>query len=150
MKIATRIGMALFLAMAMGACGGDDDNPPAPDAPPGAADAGPDASAGATVSASAAPDTLMADEVTMVTITVTNFTLEAPGGANADGHGHYHIYLDNETGANYLVADFVSPVAVTIPAGTAAGAHTLRVALHNNDHSPVAPAVETTVNITIQ
>lgn len=146
MKILTRSMMALFLAMA--ACGGGDDDMPMFDAPPG----NPDASTAPGVSATAAPDTLAADEMTTLTITTTNFILDpaAVGMANEAGHGHYHVYLDNETGANYLAADAAATVMVTIPAGTTAGPHTLKVQLFENDHTPLSPEVSAVVNITIQ
>ena len=102
----------------------------------------------ATVSATLNPTTVSPPEDIAVTITVTNFTLEAPSASNVTGHGHYHIYLDSETGSNYLAADSVSPVTVNIAGSVSAGSHSLRVALHNNDHSPVAPAVETVVPFT--
>jgi hypothetical protein len=76
-------------------------------------------------------------------VAVQNFVLEEPTGQpNQDGHGHYHIYLDDATGINYLITDFTATADVKIPVATASGAHTLRVELANNDHSPVAGGVE--------
>ena len=36
------------------------------------------------------------------------------GQPNASGHGHYHVYLDNATGGNYLVEDAAANVQVTM------------------------------------
>jgi hypothetical protein len=128
---------------------GDDGGTPAIDVSAPPIDSGGGA---ATVEATANPETVAAGAVTVVTVTVTNFTLVDPAAMppNMAGEGHYHIYLDNETGGNYLNVGFDGTEDVTIPVGTTAGAHTLRVALHNNDHTAVTPAVEDVVNITVQ
>ncbi len=83
------------------------------------------------------------DEITL-TISVTEFRLAADsiGGANRDGVGHYRIYLDDASGDDYLVARAEPVTKVTIPADINDGSHDLRVVLHNNDKSPVQPAVE--------
>jgi hypothetical protein len=101
------------------------------------------------VHATANPTTLHAGASTQMTITADNFVLQAPGGANQAGHGHYHVYLDGATGGDYLVADSAGSVAVPIPAATGNGAHVLHVELHNNDHTAVVPQVVADVNITI-
>jgi hypothetical protein len=105
---------------------------------------------GPAVSATADPSTLGAGETTTLTITTTDFTLVAPGGANVDGQGHYHVYLDDASGADYLAADFTPTVDVDIPGGTDPGPHTLEVTLSNNDHSPLSPPVMDIVDIMIQ
>src|SRR5262245_42369048 len=76
-----------------------------------------------TVEWSVTPDTMKAGATIQATVTVTNFVLEPPGGPLEDGHGHFHIYLDNATGTSYLVADQVPMVDVEIPAETSAGPH---------------------------
>lgn len=147
MKIVTRVALALFLGISMAACGGGDDGGN-PDAPP----AGPDANTAPSVAATPDVTTVAAGGDVVLTITATNFTLVdfSTAPPNAPGEGHYHVYLDNETGANYLAADFMGTTTVTIPAATAAGAHTLKVQLFENDHMPLAPEVSTVVNITVQ
>jgi len=86
------------------------------------------------------------DEITL-TISVTEFRLAADsiGAANQDGVGHYRIYLDDASGDDYLVARAEPVTKVTIPADINDGSHDLRVVLHNNDKSPVQPAVEGSV-----
>ena len=150
MRTAKILMMALFVA-SVAACGGDDDSTAAD-----AAAGNPDGSGGGavTVAAVANPTTLAAGDSTELTLTFTgDFTLTDPGptgGTTVDGQGHYHIYLDNATGGDYLVNDFVNPVTVLIPTGTAAGTHTLHVVLEGNDHMPLTPNVQTDVEITVQ
>jgi hypothetical protein len=132
----------LASGFALAACGGDDE---------GDDDgAEPDASTAPSVSATAANTSVVAGSAVNLQIDAENFTLEAPvDQPNADGHGHYHVYLDNATGGDYLAADASASVAVTIPAATSAGAHTLKVQLFNNDHSALSPEVSDTVDITV-
>lgn len=134
------------------ACGNDEYIPPGDDAEPDANTVEPDAPATApTVTATATPTTLAAGDTTTLTITVTNFTLEAPAGQpNAVGVGHYHVYLDAETGPNYLVADSTPTVVVMIPNATTAGPHTLKVQLFENDHTALVPEVFDVIDITVQ
>ena len=86
-----------------------------------------------------------------VSITVKNFKLDASqiGKAPKKGVGHYHIYLDNNSGLKYLAAGVGLKVSVVIPAGTSAGAHTLKVSLRENDHSELSPKVEKILNFTV-
>jgi hypothetical protein len=85
------------------------------------------------------------------TIAVENFVLEAAvGQPNQPGHGHYHIYLDQASGIDYLVSDEVPSVPISIPEGTALGMHTLRISLGENNHLPLNPPVEDFVDITVQ
>jgi hypothetical protein len=103
------------------------------------------------VGASVAPTTLAPGAGATVTIEVNNFILEEPElQPNQDGHGHYHVYLDNRTGTNYLVSGAATPVDVTIPAATPVGSHTLRVSISDNNHAPLLPPVETILDITVQ
>ncbi|MBK06567.1 MAG: hypothetical protein CL920_29465 [Deltaproteobacteria bacterium] len=110
-------------------------------------------SSGSAPSVTATPDktTIAAGDKITLTVTAQNFSIDASqiGKANSPGVGHYHVYLDNETGNNYLYAGADAKAVITIPGTTAAGAHTLRVSLRNNDHSAVSPAVEATVNFTV-
>ena len=75
-----------------------------------------------------------------VKVKVKNFIMdaEALGSAKVLGRGHWHLYLDGEwvgaTAEETAALDRVS-----------SGFHHLRVALANNDHSPVLPPVEDTV-----
>jgi hypothetical protein len=109
------------------------------------------AGAGITVNLTVNPSTVGAGDTTTGTVTVTNFVLEQPSGQpNADGHGHYTIYLDAASGGNYLVRDFAMSTAITIPTGTAPGPHTLTISLRENSSAPLAPPVSDTVAITVQ
>ncbi len=74
----------------------------------------------------------------VVSWTVVGFVLDAVGfgGAPEAGRGHVHVYVDGGT------PSMSTGNALTI-SGLAEGSHTIRVALHNNDHSPVSPAVQT-------
>lgn len=86
------------------------------------------------------------DEITL-TISVTDFVLspDGIGAANQDGVGHYRVYLDNASGDDYLAAGADATARVMIPADISDGSHDLRVVLHNNDKSPLDPAVEGSV-----
>jgi hypothetical protein len=98
-----------------------------------------------------APATVAAGEMITATVVVQGFVLEAPEGqSNEAGHGHFHIYLDDATGTNYLLAGETATVDVRIPANTPAGAHTLRVNLGQNNHAPLVPAVKDVVDIVVQ
>ena len=76
----------------------------------------------------------------VVQVEVKNFIMDADaiGLAKVPGRGHWHLYLDGEwvgaTAEETAMLDRVS-----------AGLHHLRVALANNDHSPVLPPVDDTV-----
>ncbi len=104
----------------------------------------------ASVTMTVDPTTVAAGDDITATVTVTNFVLEAPGGANQEGHGHYHIYLDGASGGQYLIADQEPTTTFTIPANTAPGAHTLRVSVSDNSHVPLSPPVEDIVDITVE
>jgi hypothetical protein len=81
---------------------------------------------------------------TQLTLAISNFTLTNFIGStgNQAGRGHVHVYLDANDNSDYLVADYIERPRVVIPNGTSVGAHTLRVSLRNNDHTPLSPAVE--------
>ena len=78
-----------------------------------------------------------------------NFTLEpiGPSVPNAPDAGHYHVYIDDEDGADYLLVSVELSPVVTIPANVAFGEHVLRVSLRNNDHSPIDPASDAYLEI---
>jgi hypothetical protein len=102
-----------------------------------------------SLTATVSPTTIAAGNFVEVTVTTMNFNLVDPA-ANpqpAAGEGHFHVYI--ETKPDYLVADFVSPAAVRIPADTPAGSHMLTVALANNDHTLVSPSVSQILPITV-
>ncbi len=120
----------------------------------GAGQAGASGTGGAaaepTVHLTIDPTTMKGGDTVTATVDVTHFVLEAPAGQpNQPGHGHYHIYLDQASGGDYLVANQTPSVPVQIPQGTTVGAHTLRVSLGNNDHSPLSPPVEDHVDIMV-
>ena len=79
-----------------------------------------------------------------VRVQVTNFNLApgAIGGANNPGEGHWHILVDGS---------LIQPVGTESVnlAGLALGQHTIKADLHNNDHSPVTPLVESTIHVTV-
>jgi hypothetical protein len=103
-----------------------------------------------TVKMAIDPTTMKPGATVTATVTVTNFILEAPAGQpNQPGHGHYHIYLDDASGINYLVAEQSPSVPVKIPNNTAVGPHKLRCSVSDNSHAPLVPAVEDTVDITV-
>lgn len=68
-----------------------------------------------------------ANKVT-ITLVPSNFQIVQPGQVNIEGQGHFHFYLD---GGQYI------PVAndTYMFENLAAGAHTLRIEMKNNDHS---------------
>jgi len=84
-------------------------------------------------------------------LAVMNFTLQDFNGSPPDGpdRGHYHIYLDNADGADYLVAAFATDPSITIPVGTSPGMHSLRVSLRRNNHDPLMPPRETVLPIRV-
>lgn len=79
-------------------------------------------------------------------VEIDDFTL-APDkveGANAEGEGHYHVWVDGE----YFVAGVA---AVTSVAGLEVGEHELMVSLQNNDHTDLAPVVKSeAVTVTVE
>ena len=86
-------------------------------------------------------------EAVQATVVVTNFILEEPG-PNEAGHGHYHIYLDT-TKSSYLIADQEPTTVFELKAGTTPGAHTIIVSLGQNNHAPLNPPVEDSVEINV-
>lgn len=84
-------------------------------------------------------ETVKSIEVT-VKVKVENFQLKPAGGDVKKGEGHLHYYLD--------LQELRSPKTEVTFANVTAGSHTIRVELHNNDHSMLSPAVIRSVNIT--
>jgi len=90
------------------------------------------------------------DSIT-VSIAVENFVLEEPvGQGNEDGHGHYHIYLDDDVGGDYLIAGAAAENQVDLPRNLSVGAHSLRANLTANDHRPFNPSIEGTADFTVE
>lgn len=79
-------------------------------------------------------------------VDIDDFTL-APDkveGANAEGEGHYHVWVDGE----YFVAGVAEVTSVT---GLTVGEHELMVSLQNNDHTDLVPAVKSeAVTVTVE
>lgn len=63
--------------------------------------------------------------------------------------GHVHIYLDDLMTNPILMQEMATGTA-TIPAGTAAGTHTLIARLHTSDHLIVEPQVTKELTIEVQ
>jgi len=106
--------------------------------------------------------TMAAGNVVPVSFSVSNFLLKAPGTClAADGAcGHVHLKVDgnacNDTAASkpYNNAGFASPINAALAfCPMAAGAHTISLELHNNDHTPVLDPTTSMVisaNVAIQ
>lgn len=138
-----RIAMWLgFLGVLCAGCGDDDDDNK------GTADAGMQAAA---VTAEAMPTTVDCGSAIKLSISTMRFTLDqaAMGAENVAGHGHYHVYFDDATGADYLTAGGSPSVDITLPVDAAAGMHKVHVVLMNNDHTPVTPKVEDVVDVMV-
>ncbi len=130
------------LALSLVACSGEDDGGKAGQAGVGTQSP---ATGGATLSVKADKTHAVQpkDEITL-TISVTDFRLapDSIGTANQDGVGHYRVYLDDASGDDYLAIGAQSIAKVAVPADISDGSHDLRVVLHNNDKSPLQPAVQ--------
>lgn len=69
--------------------------------------------------------------------------------AHGDEMGrHLHAYLDT-TDVNPLAMVTRTTFPITIPAGTAAGAHTIIVRLHDEDHLIIQPEVKASAALTV-
>ncbi len=135
------VSAAVFMLVA---CSGEDDagksgQSAASTAKPTVAAAG----VGVTVKADKTHAVQPNDAITL-TISVTDFRLDADniGAANQDNVGHFRVYLDAASGDDYLAVGADTTAKVIIPADISDGSHDLRVVLHNNDKSPLQPAVE--------
>lgn len=79
-----------------------------------------------------------------VRVEIANFVIdtEAVGKARMPGRGHWHLYLDGE----FIGAETTQETTLEqVPPGP----HHLRVALANNDHSPLSPPAEASVVIDV-
>ena len=126
------------------ACSGEDDTSKSASSTATAPTASV-AAGGASVSVKAdKTHAVQPNDVITLTISVTDFRLAADsiGAANQDGAGHYRVYVDDASGDNYLAVGAEPVAKVTIPADISDGSHDLRVVLHNNDKSPLQPAVQ--------
>jgi hypothetical protein len=104
------------------------------------------------VSATVDPLNIRAGDYFEVSVDLTDFMLDVDnvGGPNRPGYGHFHVYL-NQIGEGYLLThSATSPVDVRMPLSTEAGTHDIIVSLHQNDHSPLSPAVYDTVQVTVE
>ncbi|MBI5514899.1 MAG: hypothetical protein HY909_14080 [Deltaproteobacteria bacterium] len=136
---------ALGLVLAMGAlgagCGGgggtDAGTPTDTGMTMGDVPAGPRVRITSPASGAAFP----VGAATELQVVAENFQLEAfpPVGMMAPGRGHYHVYLDDFDGNDYLFADYTPGSQIVIPPGTTAGMHRLRVSLRQHDHNAIVP-----------
>lgn len=104
-----------------------------------------------TLEATVESNALYAGSQFLVDARVTNFELDQDnyGGDSIEGHGHFHVYLDEISDLSKLKGSGTSPVAVELPKGTTLGDHTLYFTLQHNDHTPVEPPVEVAYPITV-
>ncbi len=137
------------VALMLVACSGEDDGSEAKQADaatqtPAAAAASD--GAGVSVKADKSHAVQPYDEITL-TMSSTDFRLapDSIGAANQDGVGHYRVYLDDASGDDYLALGAEATAKISIPADINDGSHDLRVVLHNNDKSPLQPAVQGSV-----
>lgn len=126
-------GLLISLGVSLAACGGGGDD-------------------AATLTATARSSTVMAGQAVVLDIAIDGLDLVDPDTTPtpADGQGHYHVYLDDAAGADYLVKGITPEVSVTIPAATTAGAHALTVRAVANDHQLLADVVAVTLPITVE
>ncbi|MGA1872051.1 MAG: hypothetical protein ACMUHY_00130 [Thermoplasmatota archaeon] len=77
-------------------------------------------------------------------LSVSDFTLNgsAIGGANVEGEGHWHLFINGQLQGPYAVED----LELT---GLPEGEHLIEVELVNNDHSTLDPQVRASVNIKV-
>ena len=125
---------AIVVAAFLAACGGGGDD------------------AGVTLTATAADSTVVAGESVELTIAVEGLELVDPETATTavDGQGHYHVYLDDAAGSDYLWMGITPTATVEIPVETTAGAHTLRVQAAGNDHVLLEDVAAVTIPITVE
>lgn len=80
-----------------------------------------------------------------LTVQPEGFTLDpaAMGGANVEGRGHWAVLVDG-------VAVAESATTSAALSGLASGERLIRVALENNDHTPVDPPVYTEIRVSVE
>ncbi len=95
--------------------------------------------------------TVAAGAMVSLTLQTQNFMLRDFNGQTGatPGFGHYHVYLDDATGSDYLVADHRTTVPVTVPSATTAGPHRLVISLRNDDHTEVVDGGRFTLRINV-
>ena len=134
-RIITLAALLLLLG-----CGNDDNAPTQESETTGSAESEDVAGPKVSVTADKTHAVQPGDEIAL-TVTVTDFTLDASkiGQANEPGLGHYHIYLDDAAGDDSLGVSADASMRIKIPEEITDGSHDVRVVLHNNDHTPVNP-----------
>ena len=112
------------------------------------------------------PASVAAGADVTATVEVENFMLVEPEGGHDDhghddhGHddhgaeaddnsGHVHVYLDDLM-TNPVAMVGSTSFSITIPDGTAAGAHTLIARLHRADHTILDPEVSMEADLTVE
>jgi hypothetical protein len=85
----------------------------------------------------------------VVEVRVQDFMLNpvAIGKRALPGEGHWYLYVDGKFAG--LSADHVVSIPNDAYPALAAGKHTIRVELRNNDHTPVAGAESSEISVTI-
>jgi hypothetical protein len=88
------------------------------------------------------PNETLNGDVLSIKVEVGNFVLDpqAIGALSVPGRGHIHLILDGDQAGISADGEFIVK-------GVALGPHHIKVALANNDHSLVIPAVEDSVII---
>jgi hypothetical protein len=87
----------------------------------------------------------------MILLSVTNFTLIDPLLLKPDvaGQGHYHVYLDDATGGDYIDVGFTTIANAPIPIATTLGRHTIHLELVDNQDVAIG-AVSNSWTITVE
>lgn len=104
-----------------------------------------------TIASPADNTSVAANAMLPLTLTLMNFTSRDFAGRSGVNppNGHLHVYLDDASGSDYLIATHLTSPMVRIPAGTSAGAHRIVVSLRNDDHSEIVGASATLrINVT--
>ncbi len=83
--------------------------------------------------------------VVFLQVQITGFIIDAEnvGQANVPGRGHYHVTVDGTT------IDFMVTGRIYAVKDLTEGQHTIRVSLHNNDHTALTPEVGDEVTVTV-
>lgn len=101
---------------------------------------------GASISIVSPVDGDTVESTADLTVAIEGFTL-APDkveGANAEGEGHYHVWVDGE----YLTPGVATTTTLT---GLEAGEREIMVSLQNNDHTDLTTPVKSeAVTVTVE
>ena len=86
---------------------------------------------------------------TPMTVQVENFDLDAnhAGGANQEGQGHYHVYIDGYDSGHMWQEGYWPDITVD---GAPVGKRQIYVRLMNNDHTSIEPKVVDRVEVEVQ